>query len=167
MSNVCLRALEPSDTDILYLWENDPSMWRYGVSQAPISRHQLWEYIRTYTANPLTEGQLRLMITADGERVGTVDLYDIDPRHGRAFAGIMIASPYRRKGYALDALTFLTGYCRDILSLRLVAATIAEDNIPSINLFTKAGYSPAATLPGWIKKTDNRCVAARIFIKEL
>ncbi|MBD5224465.1 MAG: GNAT family N-acetyltransferase [Bacteroidales bacterium] len=167
MRNIILRALEPSDIDTLYLWENTPEMWQYGVSQAPISRHQLWEYIRSYSANPLSEGQLRLMIASGNEKIGTVDLYDIDSRHGRAFVGIMIAPEYRRKGYGRAALSFLTEYCRDTLSLRLLAATIAETNNASLNLFKASGFTPEASLPGWIKETGNRYVAARIFIKEL
>ncbi len=167
MEHIILRALEPSDIDTLYIWENTPEMWQYGVSQAPISRHQLWEYITNYSANPLAEGQLRLMITADNQNVGTVDLYDIDTRHERAFTGIMIAPAYRRNGYGRKALEELTNYCRDTLSIRLLCATIAETNEASIKLFASAGFLQVATLPGWIKETGNRYVAARIFIKEL
>lgn len=167
MQNISLRALEPSDIDTLYIWENTPEIWRYGVSQAPVSRHQLWEYIRNYSANPIAEGQLRLLITSLDEKVGTVDLYDIDSRHSRAFVGIMIAPGYREKGYGRKAIEILTEYCRDTLSLRLIAATIAENNVPSLKLFAAAGFTHVATLPSWIKETGNRYVAARIFIKEL
>ncbi|MDR2025972.1 MAG: GNAT family N-acetyltransferase, partial [Prevotellaceae bacterium] len=58
---VRLRALEPSDIDLLYVWENDPATWTVGESIAPYSRFELEKYI-------LSEGdiyankQLRLMI---------------------------------------------------------------------------------------------------------
>ena len=65
-----LRALEPTDVDCLYLWENNPEMWRFGFSPAPLSRHQIWEYISTYDSNPLSAGQLRLMIDCDGTAAG-------------------------------------------------------------------------------------------------
>ena len=61
-STLRLRALEPGDVDTLYLWENSPDMWEYGFFIAPYSRHQLWEYVRDYDADPLRSGQLRLMI---------------------------------------------------------------------------------------------------------
>lgn len=70
---VHLRALEPSDVDRLYIWENNPDMWRYGFSPAPLSRHQIWEYVEKYDANPLAQGQLRLMIDTGNDTVGTLD----------------------------------------------------------------------------------------------
>ena len=90
-SALILRALEPSDTDMLYLWENGPDMWRYGFSPAPLSRHQIWEYITQYDANPLASGQLRLMMQVADKTVGAVDIYNIDMRNRHAFIGIMTA----------------------------------------------------------------------------
>ena len=59
---VRLRALEPEDVYRMYIWENDPGMWPFGGTRAPLSRHQLWEYATNYDANPFAAGQLRLII---------------------------------------------------------------------------------------------------------
>ena len=146
---VRLRALEPSDVDRLYIWENTPEMWRYGFSPAPLSRHQLWEYVTQYDANPLAQRQLRLMIDAGEETVGTLDLYDLDARNGHTFIGIMIAPQYRRHGYASEAIA--------------IAATVADDNHASSALFEKCGFRHTATLPQWVARSKNTYTDARIF----
>ncbi len=163
MNNSChisLRALEPSDLDCLYLWENDPAMWCHGVSSAPYSRHQLWEYIHTYDADPLRSGQLRLVVTCGEKPVGCIDLYNIDPLNSRAFVGIMIATECRRTGYALQALTHINLYARAVLHLHQLIAVIATDNIPSVNLFSRAGYKHTATLHEWIKTAADTYIDA-------
>lgn len=160
---VRLRALEPSDVDRLYIWENTPEMWRYGFSPAPLSRHQLWEYVTQYDANPLAQRQLRLMIDAGEETVGTLDLYDLDARNGHTFIGIMIAPQYRRQGYATKAIAMAAGYCRDNLGLRQIAATVADDNHASSALFEKCGFRHTATLPQWVARSKNTYTDARIF----
>lgn len=44
---VYLRALEPTDIDVIHRWENDCDLWRFGCATAPFSRHQIWEYLKT------------------------------------------------------------------------------------------------------------------------
>lgn len=150
--HLSLRALEPEDLDALYLWENSPEMWQYGVFTAPYSRHQLWEYIQNYDSDPLHAGQLRLMVDVDGVAVGTTDLYNIDAANSRAMIGIMVSSRHRRNGYALAALGLLGQYAAGILALRQLASTVAEDNPGSVALFEKAGYRQTATLPSWVRR---------------
>ncbi len=40
-NGVRLRALEPSDVEILYQWENDPAVWGVSHTLLPFSRHTL------------------------------------------------------------------------------------------------------------------------------
>ena len=65
---VYLRALEPTDIDVIHRWENDCDLWRFGCATAPFSRHQIWEYLKNYTADIFAQKQLRMMVclkTAD------------------------------------------------------------------------------------------------------
>ena len=40
-----LRAVEPSDIDLLYQWENDPLIWKVSNTITPYSRFQIEEYV--------------------------------------------------------------------------------------------------------------------------
>lgn len=166
-SKLVLRALEPGDIDLLYLWENEPDMWRYGFSPAPLSRHQIWEYITQYDANPLATGQLRLMMQVDDKTVGAIDLYNLDMRNRHAFIGIMTATEFRKKGYASRALDLISDYCRYNLGLEQIVATVAEDNVPSMALFNKCGFTQVASLPRWIMSGSKKFISANVLTKYL
>lgn len=147
-----LRALEPDDVDCIYLWENSPGMWRHGCSPAPLSRHQIWEYVHNYDADPFAAGQLRLIISAGGDAVGAVDLYEVDRMNRRAMVGIMVSPENRRRGYALAALLELQRYCFDVLGLEQLAAVVEGSNEPSRRLFRSAGYGEEAVLSRWFRR---------------
>ena len=42
-----LRALEPSDLDIMYDIENDKSLWVYSNTSSPFSKHTLKKFIES------------------------------------------------------------------------------------------------------------------------
>lgn len=162
---VSLRAVEPSDVDMLYIWENDREVWPCGATRAPLSRHQLWEYANNYDSNPFASGQLRLIIeiTATGTDTdnplpipcGTVDLYDIDPVNSRAMVGIMVIPRWRNLGIAAQALLQTEEYCRHTLGLAILASEVASDNLPSANLFgNSGGYTLVGQRPLWYRRGD-------------
>ncbi len=150
---ISLRGPEPDDIDCIYLWENDASLWPCGSTRAPLSRHQIWQYIDSYDGDIYSQKQLRLIITDNGSGLaaGTVDLYDFDPRDARANVGIFISADFRRKGFAAEALEMTAAYARETLAMHQLAAWVSVDNMPSVNLFKKAGYRSKACLRSWVK----------------
>ncbi len=152
-SIISLRAPEPSDVDTLYIWENDRTLWPDGRTRAPLSRHQLWQYIDSYSADPLAEGQARFLIVDDksGESVGAVDLFDIDTVNRRAAVGIFVAPQHRCWGIALRAVKLIAGYCRMELGLHQLWAVTAASNTASRKLFEAAGFAVAGRLRSWVR----------------
>ena len=113
-----LRALEPSDLDALYGWENDTDVWRVSGTLAPFSRHVLSRLIEEQQFDIYATRQMRLVVESlAGEMVGAVDLFEFDPHNRRAGVGIIIDAAHRRKGYALAALRALEGI-RQLLQSR-------------------------------------------------
>ncbi len=150
---ITLRALEPIDVDILYTWENDSSLWCTGVTIAPYSRKQLWDYVNNYDADIFSAKQLRLMIelTNSKETIGTLDLCEFDPINSRCGIGILIAKGHQAKGYGAEALRLVENYCRTRLSLHQLYCTVAESNLHSRHLFEKVGYRISGRLKSWLK----------------
>ncbi len=146
-----LRAVEPEDATFFFEAENDMEAWDHSDSLAPFSMHILREYAENYRADPLREGQLRLIIENGDARtpIGILDFYDISFIHGHAFVGIYILPAYRRQGYALQALEMGAAYARSRLGLRMLGAKILANNPGSLDLFCKAGFHPGGTLPNW------------------
>ena len=42
-----LRALEPSDVEVLYRWENDPAVWEVSHTLVPFSKKTLSDFVHS------------------------------------------------------------------------------------------------------------------------
>jgi diamine N-acetyltransferase len=148
---ISLRAIEPNDLELLYQWENNPSVWHLSNTLAPFSMHILKEYIENAKHDIYVTKQLRLIInTVKYGPVGCIDLFDFDPTNQRAGIGILIADEqHRGKGYASEALEILCNYCFSILHLHQLYCNINADNIQSIQLFTKIGFIQSGIKQQW------------------
>ncbi|MBN3036357.1 MAG: GNAT family N-acetyltransferase [Bacteroidales bacterium] len=158
---VRLRAMEPEDTEIIYRWENDPSVWHLGTGLAPVSRFTLEQYLVNAHQDIYTNRQLRLMIDRKqrGQKYvtsGCIDLFDFDPVHMRAGIGILVRNEDRGKGIASEALKVILNYCFDALTLNQVYCHIPEGNTSSLRLFLRNGFRKAGVLREWIRTPDGR-----------
>jgi len=151
---IALRAMEPTDLETLYRWENDTALWIVSDTIAPYSRETLWHYLEYYTADIYTQRQLRLMVTlaSDGTPVGTIDYLNFDPLNNRAELGLFIASEFRGQGLGREALHLLTHYSREHIGLRQLYVFIALDNEVCIHLFEDYGYRRVGVIKAWVKR---------------
>ena len=137
---IVLRSVDSSDIDTILLWENSTDEPLYGVYDEQYSRDDVAQFVENQQCYSFTENeQLRLMICShDGERMGAVDLTEYDGR--KASVSILIFDlSNRRKGFAISALRLVSEYAVS-LGIEALYATIYPDNLPSINLFEKAGF---------------------------
>lgn len=154
-NKVRLRALEPSDVEILYRLENDPAVWHLSTTLAPFSRFTLEQYILN-SADIYTNKQIRFMIDAidladHEETIGALDLFDFEPVHQRAGIGIIVTETFRGKGYASEALGLLIKYAFETLQLHQVFCNISPENQESLNLFRSKGFKMVGTKKEWNK----------------
>ncbi|MDR1919693.1 MAG: GNAT family N-acetyltransferase [Tannerellaceae bacterium] len=150
--HIRLRTLEPEDLDLLYVWENDTTLWTWGSTVSPYSRYTLKEYIANSHLSIYEVRQLRLMIEErpSCKGVGLVDLYDFDPHNRKAAAGILLGAQYQGKGLATEALNLLIGYAFSFLKLHQLYAYIPASNEPSKALFQRCGFTVTGVLSDWI-----------------
>jgi len=155
---IILRALELSDIDLLYNWENDREIWLVSNTIVPYSKHILKKYLDNSHLDIYQTKQLRLMIDLKIENlknpktIGTIDLFDFDPFHNRAGVGILIGDKSKRKkGYASKALESLIDYAFHTLQLNQIYCNILTDNKESLSLFQKHGFKIIGEKKEWIK----------------
>jgi len=149
--NIKLRALEPSDADLLYQWENDHKLWTISNTLAPISRFVLEQYILNSQLDIYQTRQLRLMIDNNtDDPICTVDLFDFEPAHRRLGIGIYILEKERNKGIASEALDLLIAYCFNTLMVKQIFCNITPDNTNSIALFEKKGFRLIGNKKSWL-----------------
>ena len=152
-----LRAPEPEDLDLLYIWENDPEIWSVSNTLTPFSRFTLKNYIESSHLDIYEAKQLRLMIDliAPHCTIGTVDLFDFDPYNQRAGVGILIGdTTQKRKGYANEALEILINYSFSVLDFKQLYCNISSGNTNSIQLFQKLGFIQCGEKKEWLKTPE-------------
>ena len=156
---VRLRTVEPADAELLYAWENDPAVWAVSGTTEPFSREQIERFIERQLegGDLLRTGQLRLMIEVSerSRTIGTLDLFEYDPLHGRAGLGILIYDAEQRgRGYAADAVETLCRYAREGLRMHQLWCNVGADNAASLGLFRKLGSREAGTKRDWLWTPD-------------
>lgn len=154
---VILRAPEPEDIDLLYIWENDRLTWKVSNVITPFSKYIIKKYIENSHLDIYQTKQLRLMIDIEEnsneiKTIGSIDLFDFDPYHNRAGVGILIGEySERKKGYASLALKQMIDYSFETLQLHQIYCNISEGNTESMKLFQKNGFVISGTKEGWMK----------------
>ena len=142
--NISLRAPEPQDVDFLYEHENDNRFWHLSNVTVPFSRFDLEQYIMLADKDIFTAKQARFIIELNESdhtsAIGTIDLFDIEPKHLRAGIGIMIIEEKRGFGLAGTALDILIDYSFRILGLHQLYCNVEKDNIISLKLFKNKGF---------------------------
>lgn len=153
--NIQLRAVEPSDLDCLYKWENNVDVWKVSQTYSPFSKYTLKEYCSYTNTDIFSAKQLRFMIdfTLNNKTVtvGAADIFDYEPVHRKAGIGILVAdTAQRRKGIAAAALELLAGYAFGILNLHQVHCIVSINNIAAIKLFEKLGFVNCGIIKHWL-----------------
>ncbi len=151
--NICLRALEPEDIDLLYLWENDPSLWELSNTYLPFSRFILKQYIESSHLDIFSTKQMRFIIEdVNFSPIGAIDLFDFDPMHQRVGVGLLIyAEQNRKKNYASEAVELVCHYAKKHLNLHQIYANVGANNIASIGLFEKCGFLKVGIKKDWLR----------------
>ncbi|SDB84839.1 GNAT family N-acetyltransferase [Williamwhitmania taraxaci] len=157
-AHIRLRAIEPSDIELLYSWENNMKIWAVSNTLTPFSKYLLKKYIESAHIDIYEAKQLRLIIEAKDQSsfmfhpVGAIDLFDFDPFHSRAGIGILIHNEEERnKGYASESIRLLTKYAFETLQLHQLYCNVAATNTASLQIFQKMGFKIVGIKEQWLK----------------
>ncbi len=150
LRNIQLRALEPTDLDLMYRWENDDRVWFSSSTTRPLSKQTLQWYIDSVN-DIYTDKQIRLIITNNNIPVGCVDLFDFDPLNQRVGLGIMIDADFEGQGFAQLAIEGVKKYVFTQLGIHQLFCQIASTNTRSIALFEKVGFVHTSTKKDWLR----------------
>ncbi|MCL2289934.1 MAG: GNAT family N-acetyltransferase [Bacteroidetes bacterium] len=150
---ISLRALEPSDVELLYQWENDPEIWKISQTLTPYSKYTLKQFIESAQEDIFSAKQVRFMINLlhTKQTVGILDIFDIDFINSRAGMGILIDKNYRNQEIGVEAVSLALTYLFETLHLHQVYCNVLNNNSISLKLFEKCGFSIIGIKKDWIK----------------
>jgi RimJ/RimL family protein N-acetyltransferase len=148
---VRLRAIEPSDWETYFAWNQDDEQAR-GVSNIPFP--QSAETVRLWAQQEATrkpDGDIfRFVIENEtGEVIGDLTTHNCDARVGSFSYGITIRREHRRNGYAAEAITLALRYYFRELRYQKATVTVYSFNEASARLHESLGFQ----LEGRIRRT--------------
>lgn len=152
-TKVILRAIEPSDNELLLSIINDSDTeymlggWSFPVS---VKNQAEWIDLLKYDTKIL---RCIICLKEQNTALGVVMLTNIDYKNGNAEVHIKLANTeVRGKGYGTDAVNAVVKYAFEELRLKLVYARINEYNIASQKMFEKSGFMVEGVLKSRIFK---------------
>ncbi len=156
--HIYLRALEATDLDLLYSFENNQAIWKVSNTLAPFSKDILELYLHTAHQDIYTNKQLRLMVCLieNNEAIGTIDLFELDPLNLRVGVGVLIFEAYRKNGYAFEAIQLIKRYVQHTLLLHQLYCNISASNKESMALFEKCEFEKTGQKKQWNQISKNQ-----------
>lgn len=148
---VQLRAMEPTDINLIYNVENDVALWKESNTNSYYSKFFISDFIERSTGDIYTDKQVRLIaMNEDNVPVAIVDIQDFSPANLRAEVGLVVLKEFRGVGYGRACVQQLTVYAREILHLHQMYVYISKDNPTSLRLFRSLGFQTCGILHDWL-----------------
>ena len=138
---VILRPTHPSDWVYFYenYFESEARFYFYTECEPPTDRADARARFARFLRTAKKKGRVDFTLTVDGRVVGSVNLYDVDPRAGTFQIASFVCAPERGRGYARTAMRMMLDYAFFELRLHKYNARIVSGNAPSVRLHESLG----------------------------
>lgn len=140
---IYLRNLTIDDFDYLNSVENNMSYRKYSFQSQYYSKDELIQFIFDSQLPIEQTNQIRFVIckSKSNERIGFIDLFDIDFVKSKAGISILIPnSANRSKGYGKLSLKKIINYAKKNLKIKNLYCNVLGDNLSSINCFKSVDF---------------------------
>ncbi|MCU1594545.1 MAG: hypothetical protein JWO12_1937 [Frankiales bacterium] len=155
---VVLRAVERDDVAQLHVWGQDHDEWPNVNDQAHLPE-TVDDKLSRYDdgkAWRASDDKVSFAIDAldvEGQLIGYVTLWGIDPFNRRAHLGIALGPEARGKGYGRDACRTLLRYAFEHRGLHRVQLEVLADTERAIRAYQAVGFVEDGRLreSGWVQ----------------
>ncbi len=158
-----LRAIEPSDAEILYRYERNTLNTSFWNSTSPVSKFAIKKYIAGNATNDvLQDRQMHLMIVAKTDTaeqiIGSVYLSDLDIINQRTKLQLVMHHASDIKNQNADkALDIIKLYGFKSLNLHQIYSNVPADDVFLIQLLKNNGFVITGIKADWIKTPNGWC----------
>jgi RimJ/RimL family protein N-acetyltransferase len=149
--HIRLRAVEPSDAETFFTWNQDSEMMRnLNWLLPPTSLESVKRWAEEESRRKPTNDDFFWVIEdGEGQIVGSISAHHCDRRAGAFKYGIAIRQEHQRKGYASEAILLVLRYFFEELRYQKVTVNIHADNVASLRLHERLGFQ----LEGRLRRT--------------
>lgn len=138
---VRLRAFEAGDVDAFTEYFNDGEGQRLrGDKFPPYPSGRLAAFVQEQANTTSSNDDIRLLIDARGQMVGSLRTFDTDPHNGRFSFHVSVSPHHRRKGYALDGSRIILDWFFGELRYHKCVQQVYSFNHASIALHQRLGF---------------------------
>ena len=142
-----LRAIEPSEYELIRKWRTSPDVYMSFFEFNPISQKQNNDFYANASART---NEFNFCIETIKERtvIGTISLLNIDYRNRKAELGRVCIGDknFLHKGYCSSAINLVKEYAFKNLNIRKLYCEVFNSNEKAVNLYKKCGFVQEAVL---------------------
>lgn len=138
-----LRPLEQEDLRFVHLLNNNASVMRYWFEEP----FETFDELRSlYAEHIQDQSERRFVVVSQEERMGLVELVEINLIHRSAEIQIIIDPKFQGRGLASIAMNKALRYGFNVLNLHKVYLYVDKDNAKAVHIYAKLGFKPEGEL---------------------
>lgn len=138
-----IRPLEREDLRFVHDLDNNESVMHYWFEEPYEAFVELCDL---YDKHIHDQSERRFVAEHEGQRVGLVELVEINHIHRRAEFQIIIAPDQQGRGYATAASILAIEYAFFVLNLYKLYLVVDVDNQPALAVYRKLGFRDEGVL---------------------
>ena len=154
-ARLVLREPTLDDADAVLRFRGDPEVQRFN-DRTLADRGEAAEFLRAMAARSAAGHQRHWLITAHTDVVGMIGLHSWAPGHQRAELGYDLARAQWGHGYAVEAARAVLAHGFGAMDLHRVEAYTIVDNVRSVRLLERLGFTREGTRRAYIREDDGR-----------
>ncbi|AEW44463.1 diamine N-acetyltransferase [Serratia symbiotica str. 'Cinara cedri'] len=136
--SVRLRPLEKDDLAFVHQMENNANIMRYWFEEP---YEAFVELADLYDKHIHDQSERRFIIEHQNNKVGLVELVEINHIHRRAEFQIIIDPVHQGKGYASSATLLAMDYGFSVLNLYKLYLIVDKENTKAIHIYSNLGFN--------------------------
>jgi RimJ/RimL family protein N-acetyltransferase len=152
--DIFLRAFNISDGEKIYYWLLEKKNQLYTCGDTFFASK---DYVQKWIEGKIFNTKdiyLAICLSDTQEMIGYLSIKDIDHRNRKAMlGGILIGNEeYRGKGIAVEPIRLAVAFAFKELNINLLTTSMLEEQLASIKLVEKLGFTKVGSLPQAIYK---------------
>lgn len=154
-----MRQLAKTDRDLFFLLHRNVAVMRY-VSELPEDMEIEERFESRLAAWHKNAGHwlcLTVFILGSNRAIGITGFKLNDDNPQQAEVGYLFLPEYQGKGYGTESLRALKDYAANILGVKQLTAAVAGDNLGSLAVLAKCGFTCSRRIQSGFRSKDEIC----------
>lgn len=151
---ITLRPLDENDIEAIFHGCQDSEIPAFTPIPTPYEYEMAEEYVRGSDLDYRNHKSINFAIIYRGEFAGAIGLHSMSIANHCAEIGYWLSAESRGKGICTQAVMVVTDFALNVMEFQRIQALADFDNLSSLRVLERAGYSREALLAKRVTKKD-------------